>query len=117
MPRHLKLLLIAIRATAVLTLLLGIVIWTGRRVPWTSAHMGLGVLVGILLIAIGVAVTRSTGRIGATLIAVAWLVILVAYGIGHTRVLPGDAHWVAQVVHVLLGLATIGVAERMARRV
>ena len=117
MPRHVKLLLVALRALAGATLLVGLLIWTGRPVPWTSVHMGLGVLLGLTLIVLGVVVTRLTGRMSATLIAVGWTVLLIAYGVAHARLWPGDSHWIAQLLHVLIGLATLGVAERMVRGV
>ncbi|HKH90553.1 MAG TPA: hypothetical protein VKA54_02055 [Gemmatimonadaceae bacterium] len=116
MPTLLKPLLIALRATAVVALLLGILVWTGRPLPWRSVHMGVGLLLGVLLLALSVVVVRATGRASAVVIALVWTVLLVAYGIGHASLWPGSMHWIAQVLHLLVGLATLGIAERLAAR-
>ena len=116
MPPVLRPLLVALRGLAVLQLSLGGALWAGYAGPWRTLHLGLGVGLGLALLALGATVTAVARRPGALLIVGAWTVLLVAYGVGHARLLPGSAHWVAQVAHVLLGLATLGLAEWVAGR-
>jgi len=114
MSRPLSSLLTALRLLAVTQLALGIIVWTGRPVPWRGVHIGLGVAFAGLVVVLGALVARATGRVGALLASLAWTAFLVAFGISHQRVWPGSAHWVAQALHLLIGLATLGVAERLA---
>jgi len=114
MRRLLTLLRLLTRATAVLLLLVGLALWAGHPAPWRSVHLALGGVLAATLLALGVVAARATGRGSALLIAVLWTALLAGYGLGHARLWPGGAHWLAQVLHVLIGLATIGVAERLA---
>ena len=105
---------LVVRATAVALLLIGIALWLGYAVPWRGVHLGLGVLLAAAVLALGAVVARTTGRLGALAAAVAWVALLVGYGIVHPRLWPGGAHWIAQLLHVLIGLATVGLTERLA---
>jgi hypothetical protein len=117
MPASLKPLLLAMRVTAVVALLLGIIVWTGRSLPWRHIHMATGLLLGLLLLAVGFVVMRATGRAGALLAALAWTVFLATFGVAHEGLWLGSTHWVAQLLHLLSGLATLGIAEGLAARV
>lgn len=114
MPQSLRSLLFAMRALAAVLLLVGIAIWAGHYVPWRAVHAGLGALLGVLLLAEGIVAWRATERVGVIVLAAVWTAVLAGYGFAHARLWPGGAHWIAQMLHVLLGLATLGVAERVA---
>jgi len=38
-------------------------------------------------------------------------------GLAQDRLLPGSAHWLIQVLHLLVGLAAIGQGEALAARI
>lgn len=114
MQRLLHALRIATRATAVALLLVGLPVWAGQPGPWRGLHLALGAVLAAVLLTLGGVAVRATRRAGPLLVAVAWTALLVGYGLAHGRLWPGGAHWVAQLLHVLIGLATIGVAERVA---
>ena len=116
MLRFLHPLRIAVRVLATLLLVVGILIWTGRVDPWRSLHQSLGGLLALALLGVGIAGTQATRRAGPLVMAILWAVLLMGYGIAHARLWPGDMHWVAQALHVLIGLATVGMAEGMAAR-
>lgn len=116
MLRLLSTLRMVVRLLVVALLVLGVLLWLGRPAPWREAHIGLGYLLGIAVIALGAIAARVTGRVGMLLVIVAWTAAIVWYGLAHARFLPGSAHWVAQLVHVILGLATAGLAEAAAGR-
>jgi hypothetical protein len=44
-------------------------------------------------------------------------VLVLVLGLTRQRLLPGDGHWVIQVVHLLLGLGAIGRGEGLATRI
>jgi hypothetical protein len=43
--------------------------------------------------------------------------IVVWLGLNQTTLLVGSAHWIIQVLHLLAGLAAIGMAENLGRRI
>ena len=40
--------------------------------------------------------------------------VVLALGMTQQRILPGSAHWIVQVVHLLIGLGAIGQAQGLA---
>ena len=52
---------------------------------------------------------------GFALLAIIWGVIVVVLGVTQTQLLLGAAHWVIQVTHLVVGLAAMGLGERLAQ--
>ena len=57
---------------------------------------------------------RSGVSLGLVALGIAWGLIVVALGMTQNRLLPGDAHWVIKVLHLLVGIGALGIAERLA---
>ena len=51
---------------------------------------------------------------GLVALGIAWGLIVVALGMTQNQLLPGDFHWVIKVLHLLVGIAALGIAERLA---
>lgn len=106
-----------IRITGLLQLVLGILVWTGTFGYLIRYH----ILDGLLFVAalVVMAVLAAAGRVQPGLVALAlvWAVAVVALGLTQQQLLPGSAHWLIQVVHLLLGLGAIGLGENLARRI
>jgi hypothetical protein len=49
-------------------------------------------------------------------LAIAWGLVVPILGLSQDGLLPGPAHWVIQVLHLLVGLAAIGLAEALSVR-
>ena len=75
----------------------------------------LGKWVGTLKRVLGGAIA-TRGRIGLTIGAFILGLIVVIFGLTQTTLLPGAAHWVIQIIHLLLGLAAIGLGEAIGGR-
>jgi hypothetical protein len=106
-----------VRITGVLLLILGLLIWTEGAASLIGIHMliGLVLVIGLLVLA-GVAVPLG-GPVGfAATVAVLSIVMLV-FGMTQASILPGPNHWIVQVVHLLLGMAVVGMAEGLGGRV
>ena len=102
-----------IRVTGVIQIVLGLLFWTGNVRNLTDLHMWIGfVLVIALWIMAGLA-ARAGVNPGLVALAVIWGLIVPALGMTQVRLLPGDLHWVIQVVHLLVGLIAIGLGERL----
>jgi hypothetical protein len=96
---------------------LGLLFWTGNARGLIPLHMLLGfVLVLSLWVLAGLA-ARAGVPMGLVALAVAWGLIVPALGLTQDQLLPGSAHWVIQVLHLLVGLGAIGQAEGLAARI
>ena len=103
-----------VRVAGLTQIVLGVLFWTGNALALIPVHMLLGsVLVLLLWFLAGVSIWAGVSR-GRAALAIVWGVIVVALGMTQNQILPGSAHWVVQVVHLLVGLAAMGMAERLA---
>jgi hypothetical protein len=85
-----------IRVVWVVQLALGVVFWTGNTQAVLTARAG----------------------VEPRLVAVAavWGLIVPIVGLTQTSLLTGSLHWLIQVIHLLLGLGLIALAEQLATR-
>lgn len=107
-----------LRISAVLALILGLLFWGhvvgGVLIP---IHMLLGIIVAISLIILGIVFGTAKGGswgLGGGAIVLAILVVLL--GMTQQTLLVGSTHWLIQVLHLLLGLAAIGLGEAIGGR-
>lgn len=114
-----------LRIAAVIALILGILFWLDvisgaddLRNPWTSLHMTMGIIVTICLVILGVLMmTTKGGNAGLGIGAIVLAVLVIALGLTQTRLLiQPSVHWIIQVVHLLFGLAAIGLGEMIGAR-
>jgi hypothetical protein len=100
-----------------LALILGLLFWTGSALNLVSLHMLLGFLaVGALWI---VGVAQALTRFGSWIIAIVAIVVgalMVVLGLIQSSLMVGEFHWVIRIVHLLLGLLTIGMGHMAAAR-
>src|SRR5204862_463201 len=96
---------------------LGIMFWSGRSFELVPIHMRIGeVLVGLLWVLAGIGM-RAGVKPGLALGAIFYGVIVVAFGMRMGTFLPGGAHEIIRVLHLLLGLGAIGFAESLSARI
>jgi hypothetical protein len=105
-----------IRAVFVIQIVLGLAFWTGNLLGLVDLHQ----LLGILLV-LGVwtqAALAARAGVPAGMVAGAALlgVLVVLVGLTQRELLVGSAHWVIQVVHLLLGVGLVGLADSLAVR-
>lgn len=100
-----------VRITGVLALILGLLFWGGSALSLIPVHMLLGLLLVLSLWLLAVLAVQAGVPIGMA--AGAALVGLLALLLGVTQdsLLPGGAHWVIQVLHLLLGMAAVASGE------
>ncbi len=105
------------RLTGVAQIILGLLFWSGNALSLIPVHMLVGITLVLGLWALAGLAAASGASAGAVILAVAWGLVVPALGLTQTSLLPGSYHWVVQVVHLLLGLGAIGLAEQMAAAV
>lgn len=109
----------SLRGFFALNLILGLLFWFGVAEPrWlVLIHM----LVGILFVAavwlLGLAQgLQKNGSLGLVIGTFAVGLIIAIFGLLQQSLLPNSAHWVIQVIHLLLAVAGIGIGEAAAAR-
>jgi len=106
----------AIRALFVVQLALGLAFWTGNLLGLVDLHQLIGILLVLALWTQAALAHRAgvPGRVVA--VAAVYGLIVPIVGLTQRELLPGSAHWVIQVVHLLLGVGLVGLAENLATR-
>jgi hypothetical protein len=98
-------------------LVLGILFWSGRALPLLPLHMLLGVVLALALwFEAGLALAaRVSWRL--VVVVFAWGLIMPALGVLQLRLFPGSLHWLIQLLHLLVGVAAMGLGQVLARRI
>ena len=106
----------AIRVVGVVQIVIGLAFWTGNLLGLVDLHQLLGILLVLALWTLA-ALAHRAGVPGGLVAGAAVLGLLVPIvGLTQRDLLPGSAHWVIQVIHLLLGLGMLGLAENLATR-
>lgn len=105
-----------IRISGLAALGLGLAFWNGTGYSLVSAHQGLGFLVAGALLLMAVLGFGRRVSPGLMVLALLWGLAVPALGSLQGRLLPGDGHWIIEVVHLLLGLGAIALSEVIAGR-
>jgi len=106
-----------IRVCGVIQIVLGLLFWTNNARTLVPLHMLVGSLLVLSLIALAVVAAIAGVGPGFVALAIAWALVTLLLGLTQTQLLPGTAHWVIQVLHLLIGLGAIGQGENLGRRI
>ncbi|HZU15878.1 MAG TPA: hypothetical protein VFD01_04630 [Candidatus Dormibacteraeota bacterium] len=96
---------------------LGILFWTGHALTLVPVHLLLGLLLVLLLWALallGAATGANPIQVGVTGL---WGLLMPIFGLTQDALLVGAVHVVIQVLHLLVGLTAIALAQRLARQI
>ncbi|HET7930536.1 MAG TPA: hypothetical protein VFL63_04000 [Rhodanobacteraceae bacterium] len=103
-------------SSGVLLLLLGIAFWTGHALTLIPLHMALGAVLVLsmwMLAALGFYTRTATPL---AVVVLVWSLIVPWLGMMQTQLLPGGAHWVIRALHLLVGIAAMGLGGVLAKR-
>jgi hypothetical protein len=106
----------AIRVVGVIQLVLGLAFWTGNALGLVDLHQLLGILLVLALWTLAALAARAGVQPGLVAGAVVLGLIVPVVGLTQRELLPGSAHIVIEVLHLLLGLGLLGLAENLASR-
>ncbi len=106
-----------IRITAMLQIALGLVFWSGNAKGLVPVHVVSGIIFVISLWTLAYAAKKHGVSTGLVAFTAVWGLIIPALGASQTSILHGSAHWVIQVLHLLVGLAGMALAEQLTTRV
>jgi hypothetical protein len=106
----------AIRVAGVIQILLGLAFWTGNALGLVDLHQLIGILLVLALWALAALAARAGVQPGLVAGAVVLGLIVPVVGLTQRELLPGSAHVVIEVLHLLLGLGLLGLADILAAR-
>lgn len=104
-----------VRIGVLIQLVSGIVFWTGHADNFQMVHIIIGILVVLALWTLGIAQGIQGGSFGLALATFVVGFLLALVGLFQKQWLV-DNHWIIQVIHLLLGLSAIGLAEMIGGR-
>jgi hypothetical protein len=106
-----------VRLLGVILLVLGFLFWSGRSLELIPVHRNIGeVLIALLWILAGVGLRRGVPP-ALVLGGMFYGVIVLAFAFQMQGLLPGGAHEIIRVVHLLFGLGAIGLVEMIGARI
>ena len=106
---------IVARVIAVVQVALGILVWTGHGDSLIPVHIAVGLLLVVDLWAAVALGLRSGAPIGLAVVALAWSVGMPVFGLVQASILTGNVHVVVEILHLVVGLAAVGLVEALAR--
>jgi hypothetical protein len=107
---------VGLRILGAATLLLGLVLWSGRFYSLVGLHTALGMLIVLGLWALALLGWRQGVPHALCVAALLWGALVLALGMSQTQLMPGAGHWLIQTLHLLVGLAALGFAAALARQ-
>jgi hypothetical protein len=107
-------LLVRILGTA--QILLGLLFWSGNAYSFLQVHMLLGLALVLLLWAAAIIAARNGEQPPLVTLGLLWGIVVPVLGMTQAQLLPGDAHWIIRVLHLLVGVFAIGLVEVLATR-
>jgi hypothetical protein len=107
-----------VRVCGVLLVVLGLLFWLGDVRSLIPLHMLLGIVLVLALWALAYFGARAGINKGLVVGAVVLGLVTAWLGQAQDSLLPDPSvHWLIQVVHLVLGMAAIGLGESMALRI
>ena len=106
-----------VRITGVLQLILGLLIWFENAFNLITIHTYIGLVLVLSLWVLAAVSTQAGVPIGLAAGVALLGLVAVALGMTQATLLPGSAHWVIQVLHLLVGVGAIGQAEGLGSRI
>jgi hypothetical protein len=101
------------RLAGTIALILGILFWLGMLVSLVRVHSILGIITAISLALIAVTALAAGARAPMALVGIVWAAATLFIGFRQNTMLLGESHWIIQVIHLLLGVGAIGMAEAL----
>lgn len=106
-----------VRLFGLILLALGITFWSGHALQLVNTHMLIGVLFVLALWTLAGIAAAAHQSGGFVALGFVWGIVVLALGMTQRTLMPGSGHWVIQVLHLLVGLAAMGIGENLAKRI
>jgi hypothetical protein len=111
-----RILLMLMRVGAGVQVVVGLGLWSGRWYSFVDMHRTIGIVYVVLLWVLAIIALVQQRSVKVALFAIVWGFVIAMLGFTQQRILIGDLHWIVRVVHLIVGLAAMPIAERLAPR-
>lgn len=109
-----KVLLMVARVLVGLQIVLGLLIWFGK-ISLRQPHIAIGSLYVLDLWVLGIIALFALSARGLSLLTLLMGGVIMWLGVAQTTLLVGPAHWAIRVLHLLLGVAAMGLVEPLTK--
>ncbi len=103
-----------VRLLGATLIVLGLLFWSGNALGLIPLQMLAGILLVLSLWAVAILAARCGAQPG--IVALASGLVVPILGLTQDSLLPGPAHVVVRLVHLLVGIGAISLVELLARR-
>lgn len=103
-----------VRIAWVVAIVLGMSFWAGPGIAPVSVHMTFGGLVALSLAILAILALTHRVRVPVAAVALLWAIATVVVGTVQDWWVGAGSHVPIEVVHLLLGVGAIGLAEMLA---
>ena len=117
MSKTIKALLMLARLLGLIQIVVGLAIWFGRKGTLVAFHSAAGSLFVLVVWIVALFALFALSHRAVPLITLLVGGLLLWFGMAQTTLLVGPAHWAVRVAHLLIGLATLGLVEALAKAV
>lgn len=104
-----------VRLTGGIQVVLGLIFWSGHAPSLVPLHMLIGTVFVLALLTLAGTAAWARLRAMPVVLSIVLGLLVLLFGITQARLLPGPAHWVVKVVHLLIAIVAMGVAARLGR--
>ena len=104
---------ILVRVTGTIQIILGVVIWFGVADSYIPIHIVSGIILVLSVWALAFIAVRSGVNLAFAALCFAWGLAAVILGITQEHIIPDEGHWIIQIIHLLVGLALLGLGQRL----
>ena len=91
----------------------GVRFWGGRAYSLVPLHMAIGLAFVLAVWTLAALAARAGVKRGPVVLGALWGIVVLALGMTQGRLLPGPAHWVVKLLHLLVGVAAMALAARL----
>jgi hypothetical protein len=106
-----------LRITGALQIILGLIIWIAEADGIIPVHVFIGSVFVLALWAVAFMAARAGVSPAMVALTFIWGLIIPVLGIAQVNLMPNAAHWVIQVVHLLVGMVGMGLGEQLGARI
>ena len=106
-------LLMFMRVAMLLQLIVGIALWTGHLSSLVDLHRLIGVLFVLSLWIIAIIALVQRRSPGLAVVGILWGLAVAGLGFMQQGILIGDLHWIIRVLHLVIGVASMPIAEKL----
>ena len=106
-----------IRITGLFQLIIGVIFWVNQDDNLVPFHLLVGVILVFSLWIMAFLAARAGVSWKMAALGFIWGLVVVILGLTQTEILPGNLHWLIEVLHLVLGLGAIGLGEGLSARI